>query len=236
MFVLYALNLLLAAGFTASGAVLHMTDPLPQHATLLWRFFLMTCVSTPILLPVIAAFALYPRMSALPSALCGLWIVFMSTIHAVLALGDVDLSMWLTPPPPMAFAGHVFDGQSIGGKAYGQAFDLLSSIPCMKGEGLFIHASLFTLAAMGCLVLCLPAAFGAQGSELCRTSVRRLTGAVAIMVFGQLTMIPLLVMVGVQYTLDLWHVSIFVVMATAYVSLRELVCAPASTARHTKVE
>merc|ERR1712007_54453 len=100
--------------------------------------------------------------------------------------------------------------------------------PSARGDCLFLHASLFTVAVIGTLVLCLHAALahrGARGQEL--HYVRRLALALAIMLLGQVTMIPLLCTVGVMRTLDIWHVSIFIVMALAYSSLRVLVCGPA---------
>eukprot|EP00421_Protoceratium_reticulatum_P075396 CAMPEP_0168429840 /NCGR_PEP_ID=MMETSP0228-20121227/37576_1 /TAXON_ID=133427 /ORGANISM="Protoceratium reticulatum, Strain CCCM 535 (=CCMP 1889)" /LENGTH=263 /DNA_ID=CAMNT_0008443935 /DNA_START=50 /DNA_END=841 /DNA_ORIENTATION=+ len=216
-FCMYALNLLLATVFTGSGCVMHIVDPLPQRATGLWLVFLLSCVSTPILFPAICACALRPQMSALLRALCMAWVLLSAGCHATLALAGLAL-------PLVELLGQPLDGRSIGGEPYGVAFDMLSSIPNLRGDAMFPHAGLFTASALGALLLCMAGARGCQGAELGHRW--RLALSVGIMFLGQVVMIPLMILIGVPRTLDLWHVSMFVVMALAYTSLKAMVTAP----------
>jgi len=233
-YYLYALNLLLAVMFTASGAVLHVVDPLPQRPTALWLTFLMTCVSTPVFFPVICTCALYPKMSRAAAGFCFAWPAVTYSTHAWLALTSADLSRWFQPPPAVSILGRALDGRSLAGQSLGIDFDLLTSVPCMRGDGIFVHASMFTAAACGTLAMCVFALSEARGgvrTDAWIANARMLTLSIALLVLGQLLMIPGLAIVGVARTLDLWHVSICLVMAFAFNALRGLVLQPAKVAK-----
>lgn len=224
---LYALNLTLAACFTICGAYLHIKDPLPQEPTVIWIVFLLSCVSTPIIFPVISVCAIFPGMSWTMGVTCVGWLIASSSLHGWLALSDVDLAAAL-PMPVVTLGGRMLDGRSIGGEPFGISFDLMSSIPCSRGACLFPHVTLFTLAVAGVLGIlvtflrdeCACAKWSRKSLHL----AQRLALSVGIMLLGQIVMTPFLAVVGVARALDIWHASMFVVMALAFTALRGLLC------------
>lgn len=211
-----------------------MVDPLPEAKSPLWMVFVLAMSATPILFPVVCACALHPDMSRQSQILSFSWLFITTAVHVGLVCTGIDLATYgVDFGPPIEIWGHLLDGRSIAGKAYGIKFDLLTSIPSARGDCLFLHAMMFTLAVLVTFIMCIKAGSSDDGNgptidrvfaQTQRSAKWRLTAAFVIMLFGQVTMIPLLCIVGVARTLDIWHISIFIVMALAYSAIRALVC------------
>ena len=94
-FYLYQINLISATLFTFFGALLHTTDPLPVESSALWKAFLVTLSSTPILFPVIITLALTPSPSVPTKIFLSTWFLFTSITHMSLIIFELDLSLYL---------------------------------------------------------------------------------------------------------------------------------------------
>jgi len=192
-FYIYRLNVILASAFTLLGAYLHAMDPVPIESTTTWKLFLCTLTSTPILFPIALQFGLFPRS---PKASIVVYFLFSLFSHLYLILFEVDFSPYLPSfffnpvvlPGFGLFPDAVLDGRSIGGADYNIPVDFLSSVPYYHGSSVFPHCILFTIAAVYSLVL-------TRTAPACPSGLLR---ALELMVFGQLTMVPILVFAGIQ--------------------------------------
>jgi len=216
----YTANLFLAAVFTATGAYTHVNDPLPQETNNIWKLFLLTLSSTPILWPVVMQCALFPKMSRTAAVMLFSWFVMSVVFHPYVILGEVDLAPYL---PAIAFKPIVLPGLGIfpdaildgrgQGAIYGLPTDLLTSVPSYHGSGVFLHTLNFTIAAVHSLICCLVSDKTPPG----------LLKALILMVTGQLVMVPILVFTGVQACFDFWHLSIFTVMQLVFINLTPII-------------
>ena len=221
---MYGLNLALALVFTASGSMVHYSDPLPQVSTPLWKLFLVTLSSTPILFPIVLQTALNKTMSGKAWFLTAVWFCFSATFHIGLALTSFDFSSYLPPLllQPIVLKGfglfpdRVLDGTSVGGEPYGVPFDLLSSMPMWRGDSVYPHCMLFTVAVILAIKI---AFFHANGT----VAPNGMKVALVLMLMGQVGMVPMLSIFGVKVTFDLWHFNIGVVMALIFFALRGVV-------------
>ena len=229
-FYLYRLNVILASFFTLIGAYLHVMDPVPTTSTLAWKLFLVTLASTPILFPIALQFALFPTGRKSPVIAYFLFSLFS---HLSLILLEFDIAPYLPPFffKPLTLPGFgiipdaTLDGRSIGGAPYNIPVDYLSSVPCYHGSSVFPHCILFTIAAVYSLVL-------TRTAPGCPSGLRQ---ALNLMVFGQLTMVPILVFSGIQWCFDIWHVNIFIVMQLVYMNLPNLVAPHPALVKSKKV-
>lgn len=193
---------------------------------MVWCIFVIGCVATPILFPVISACVLYPYMSVFNRALCAIWLFIMPLVHATLLYMQMDLAL-VQALPVVKIAGRQLDGTTWGGEAYGIKSDLLTSIPSARSDSLFVHAMMF----MGIVgmngVFCLTALRDPPVAvKDMIPSVQRLTAAVLILFFACMLLPVLMVFIGTQNALDSFHVAIFVIVHLGYTSLRVLVNAP----------
>lgn len=148
-YYLYGLNLFSATIFTASGALIHALDPLPQTSNLLWKTFLISLAATPVLFPAVLTCALTtsPTLPPLKLLFVCVWLLATGSTHLFLALTSFDFAPYLPPlllePIPLPGFGLtpdiMVDGRSFGGSAHGIEFDLLSSIPAYRGDSVFPH-------------------------------------------------------------------------------------------------
>merc|ERR1712187_121047 len=105
--------------------------------------------ATPVFFPAVCAFALYPYMTRLSRILWFLWVFTTYSIHALLVLTGIDLSVYgLDFGPPVEIFGTVLDGHSVGGQPYGIKTDLFTSMPQTRGDGMFLHALMFTFSVL----------------------------------------------------------------------------------------
>lgn len=215
-FYLYQINLISASFFTLFGAILHSTDPLPTESTNIWKAFLITLSSTPILFPIIITLALTPKPSASTKIFLSLWFVFSAVTHLSLIIFELDLSLYLPPTPPIEIPASVFlpsgltlDGRSVSGAPYHIKEDYLTSIPSYSGLSVFPHCIIFTVAAVYCMYVC----------ETSKNATTRLKYSLRLMVFGQVFMVPVLLVMGVRTCFDCWHVVVGSVMQGVFMEL-----------------
>merc|ERR1712018_373445 len=121
-------------------------------------------------------------------------------------MGGGDWSSWFQPPV-MTLFGWQLDGRSIAGASVGVAFDLLSSLPCMRGDGMFVHCHLSVAAAIGNALVCMVAKFRDDfADEQYTKNLQYLTISQVMLALLLVFLVPSILLVGMERAFDLVHV------------------------------
>jgi len=231
LFAAYGVALGGGAAWCLVGAYVHAFEPLPTEQTPAWLAFLLLGAITPILFPVALAAALEGR--TLPQGVVGVHLALAALQacgYAAAAVSGVDLSLggqlpdevWLSP-------WHRVDGRSYGGAALGVPFDLVSTMPCYRGDSLCVLAAMFLASCFYSTALLWYGSYGPASQAQAAAAARWLCLAVGAMGLNCLALLLLVTQTSwsLAHVFHVFHLGQGAAMAVGFWKLRGIMRLPA---------
>lgn len=222
-FITFALNLLGGAVWCLSGVYIHSQEPLPAQPTGPWRAFLLLGSVSPLLFPIVVtrAFGIgqehVKKMQYLVATIAAL-------VYGVAVFSSMDLSGGSQVAPISISPWHGIDGRSYGGQEYGISFDLLSTMPCWRGDSNFVLSLVFVTGKLLGFVLLVSVGWADQSAYAKDISgaAKRLAISTGVMVLNCLLLLNLIVAFNfaVSTAVDAFHVMQALIFGAAFIDFR----------------
>jgi len=228
---MHGARLCCSARWCCLAVYIHLYDQMPgsseEDVGALWHVWLFLGSVAPLLFPhvVCSAFLSFGEGQHWRVFPRDVLTTFAVLLYLAVTLTGVDLSgaklmevAWVTP-------WHALDGRSYGGADSGIKFDLMTSMPCWRGNSFWMLSVVFVGSCMLSTVLVSYASWGsAANRDSIRDTARRMVFGCAAMLMNcqALPLWFLALGFSVTHAIDFFHIGQAVCMALCFLPLRRV--------------